>query len=195
MRSPRASQWEWESFGEYLDALERMPRAVDIGTQIPHAAVRGYVMGDRALDAPTADDLDAMQRAVADGLRRGCARAVLRPHRRPPKCTANPVPGTFADEDELAALLAAMAKAGTGVLQVVPAGVGGEMGGDQRHSIDAEIEWIARLGTQYRSRSRSWPWSTNRIRTTGGAGSTPSTGPTRRGRTSARRSRRRASAC
>ena len=33
--------WEWETFGEYLDALERMPRAVDVGTQIPHAAVRG----------------------------------------------------------------------------------------------------------------------------------------------------------
>jgi N-acyl-D-amino-acid deacylase len=33
--------WEWESFGEYLDALERMPRAVDVGAQIPHAAVRG----------------------------------------------------------------------------------------------------------------------------------------------------------
>jgi len=39
--------WEWESFGEYLDALERMPRAVDVGTQIPQAAVRAYVMGDR----------------------------------------------------------------------------------------------------------------------------------------------------
>ncbi len=43
--------WEWETFGEYLDALERMPRAVDVGTQIPHAALRGYVMGDRALEA------------------------------------------------------------------------------------------------------------------------------------------------
>ena len=64
--------------------------------------------------------------------------------------TGEYVPGTFSEEDELAALMAAMAKAGTGVLQVVPAGVGGEMGGDQRHSIDAEIEWITRLGTQYR---------------------------------------------
>ena len=61
--------WEWESFGEYLDALERMPRAVDVGTQIPQAALRAYVMGDRALDAPTADDLTAMTQAVTDGLR------------------------------------------------------------------------------------------------------------------------------
>jgi N-acyl-D-aspartate/D-glutamate deacylase len=59
------------------------------------------------------------------------------------------VPGTFSEEDELAALMAAMVEAGTGVLQVVPAGVGGEMGGDQRHSIDAEIDWITRLGRTY----------------------------------------------
>src|SRR5271163_5327758 len=42
--------WEWESFGEYLDALERMPRAVDVGTQIPHAAVRGFVRRRDRLD-------------------------------------------------------------------------------------------------------------------------------------------------
>ena len=40
-------QWGWETFPEYMDALERFPRAVDIGTQVPHGAVRAYVMGDR----------------------------------------------------------------------------------------------------------------------------------------------------
>ena len=60
------------------------------------------------------------------------------------------MPGTYSEEDELVALMAAMAEAGTGVLQVVPAGVGGEMGGDQRHSIDAEVEWISRLGERFR---------------------------------------------
>jgi N-acyl-D-amino-acid deacylase len=142
--------WEWETFGEYLDALERMPRAVDIGTQIPHAAVRGYVMGDRALEAPTAADLEAMQRAVADGLDAGALGLSFGRTAGHRSATGEYVPGTFSEEDELAALMAAMAKAGTGVLQVVPAGVGGEMGGDQRHSIDAEIEWITRLGMQYR---------------------------------------------
>jgi len=142
--------WEWETFGEYLDALERMPRAVDIGTQIPHAAVRGYVMGDRALEAPTAADLEAMQRAVAEGLDAGALGLSFGRTAGHRSATGEYVPGTFSEEDELAALMAAMAKAGTGVLQVVPAGVGGEMGGDQRHSIDAEIEWITRLGIQYR---------------------------------------------
>jgi N-acyl-D-aspartate/D-glutamate deacylase len=60
------------------------------------------------------------------------------------------VPGTYSEEAELAALMAVMAKVGSGVLQAVPAGVGGAMGGDQRHSIDAEIEWITRLGREHR---------------------------------------------
>jgi N-acyl-D-aspartate/D-glutamate deacylase len=60
--------WEWESFGAYLDALERMPRAVDVGAQIPHAAVRGYVMGDRAHDTATSMDLEAMSVIVAEGI-------------------------------------------------------------------------------------------------------------------------------
>src|SRR6201990_1330785 len=40
-------EWEWESFPEYLDALEARPRAIDIGTHVPHAPVRAYVLGDR----------------------------------------------------------------------------------------------------------------------------------------------------
>jgi N-acyl-D-aspartate/D-glutamate deacylase len=142
--------WEWESFGEYLDALERMPRAVDVGTQIPQAAVRAYVMGDRALDAPTADDLAPMAQAVTDGLRAGALGMSFGRTAGHRSASGQPVPGTYSDEDELVALMAAMAEAGSGVLQVVPAGVGGEMGGDQRHSIDGEVEWISRLGERFR---------------------------------------------
>ena len=141
--------WEWETFGEYLDALERMPRAVDVGTQIPQAALRGYVMGDRAMDAPTADDLAAMSRAVTEGLRAGALGMSFGRTAGHRSATGEHVPGTFSEEDELVALMGAMAESGRGVLQVVPAGVGGEMGGDQRHSIDAEIDWITRLGTQF----------------------------------------------
>ena len=141
--------WEWETFGEYLDALERMPRAVDVGTQIPLAAVRGFVMGDRASDAPTAEDISVMQRVVIEGLRDGALGMSFGRTAGHKSASGEYVPGTFSEEDELAALMAAMVEAGTGVLQVVPAGVGGEMGGDQRHSIDAEIDWITRLGRTY----------------------------------------------
>jgi N-acyl-D-amino-acid deacylase len=141
--------WEWETFGEYLDALERMPRAVDVGTQIPQAALRAYVMGDRAMGAPTAADLDAMSRAVTEGLSAGALGMSFGRTAGHRSATGEHVPGTFSEEEELVVLMGAMAEAGRGVLQVVPAGVGGEMGGDQRHSIDAEIDWITRLGTQF----------------------------------------------
>ena len=107
-------------------------------------------MGDRAQDAPTACDIETMQNAVKAGLRAGAlgCRSGVPPDIEVPQ--ENTVPGTYSEEDELAALMAVMAEAGSGVLQVVPAGVGGEMGGDQRHSIDAEIDWITRLGLQHR---------------------------------------------
>jgi N-acyl-D-amino-acid deacylase len=142
--------WEWETFGEYLDALDRMPRAVDIGTQIPHAALRAYVMGERAMGDPTADDLVAMTRAVSEGLRAGALGMSFGRTAGHRSLTGEPVPGTYSEEEELVALMGAMAQEGRGVLQVVPAGVGGEMGGDHRHSIDAEIEWITRLGTEFK---------------------------------------------
>ncbi len=142
--------WEWESFGEYLDALGRMPRAVDVGAQIPHAAVRGFVMGDRAHDTATGTDLEAMGRIVAEGLRAGALGMSFGRTAGNRSASGEPVPGTYSEEDELAALMGVMAEVGSGVLQVVPAGVSGAMGGDERHSIDAEIEWITRLGQQHR---------------------------------------------
>ncbi|RUP05686.1 MAG: D-aminoacylase [Mycobacterium sp.] len=142
--------WEWESFGEYLDALARMPRAVDVGAQIPHAAVRGFVMGDRAQESATAADIEAMGSIVGDGLRAGALGMSFGRTAGHRSASGEPVPGTYSEEAELAALMGVMADAGSGVLQVVPAGVGGAMGGDQRHSIDAEIEWITRLGRKYR---------------------------------------------
>ncbi len=49
-------EWTWESFPEYLDSLEALPRSIDIGTQVPHAAMRAYVMGERGLDDATDDE-------------------------------------------------------------------------------------------------------------------------------------------
>jgi N-acyl-D-aspartate/D-glutamate deacylase len=106
-------------------------------------------MGDRAQDTATGMDIDAMCKIVADGLRAGALGMSFGRTAGHRSASGEPVPGTYSEEDELAALMAAMAEVGSGVLQVVPAGVGGAMGGDQRHSIDAEIEWITRLGQKY----------------------------------------------
>ena len=66
--------WEWESFPEYLDAGEAAPRTIDIGAQVPHAAFRGYVMGDRGGDhneVPTPVEIKEMGRLVAEGVEAG----------------------------------------------------------------------------------------------------------------------------
>jgi N-acyl-D-aspartate/D-glutamate deacylase len=61
-------RWDWESFPEYLDALDRLPRMVDVGTQVPHGALRAYVMGERgaANEPATAEDVALMERLVRD---------------------------------------------------------------------------------------------------------------------------------
>jgi len=66
-------QWGWESFEEYLDVLDRRQFVIDIGAQVPHGAVRSYVMGDRgaANEAPTSHDIAAMADIVERGLRAG----------------------------------------------------------------------------------------------------------------------------
>ncbi len=138
--------WDWETFPEYLDALEGMPRSINIATQVPHAAVRAYVMRDRAQDLATADDLAAMSVIVRDAIRAGAvgfSTGRTAGHR---DIHGNPVPGTYAHEDEIVALLGAMAEGGHGVLQIVPAGVGGEMTGDAAGAMERELEWMLRCG-------------------------------------------------
>jgi N-acyl-D-aspartate/D-glutamate deacylase len=64
----------WESFPEYLDAVDAMPRAIDVGAQMPHSALRVYVMGDRGRDheeVATPEEIDEMRRLTAEALRAG----------------------------------------------------------------------------------------------------------------------------
>ena len=65
--------WQWESFPEYLDAIEKRSLAVDYGTQIAHGAVRGYAMGERGArnEEATADDIAAMARIVQEAIEAG----------------------------------------------------------------------------------------------------------------------------
>jgi uncharacterized protein (TIGR00369 family) len=101
----------WESFPEYLDALERLPHAIDIGAQVPHAALRCYVMGERGGDHaehPTAGERDEMARLLEEALAAGAlglstSRTVK--HRAK---DGRPTPSLSAREDELFALAAAM---------------------------------------------------------------------------------------
>lgn len=114
--------WEWTSFPEYLDAVERMPRVLDVGAQIAHGPLRAYVMGERgaANEPATASDRSTMATLVAEALRAGAlgfstSRTPL--HRSK---AGELVPGTTAAADELLAIGDAMAAAGHGVFQFAP---------------------------------------------------------------------------
>ncbi len=65
--------WNWESFPEYLDALEKLPRTVDVGTHVPHGSVRAYVLGEREGPGavPTEEDIEQMGNIVEEGVRAG----------------------------------------------------------------------------------------------------------------------------
>jgi len=134
--------WQWESFPEYLDALERKPRMVDIGTQVPHAAMRAYVMGDRATSGiATPDDLAAMAAITRESIVAGALGVSTTRMLAHHTSRGDAVPGTFADEPELMALAAVLRELGRGVFEVVPRGMDGEVS-DAAH---AELELMGRL--------------------------------------------------
>ena len=112
--------WDWETFPEYLDALEKLPRTVDIGTHVPHGAVRAYVLEDREQPGavPTDDDIAHMSRIVEEGVRAGAlgfstSRTVL--HK---SVDGELVPGTTATAEELVAIGRAMGRVGHGVFEM-----------------------------------------------------------------------------
>ena len=110
--------WKWESFPEYLDAVEAVPRVLDVAAQVPHAALRAYVMGDRAHEEPSMDDIAEMARLAEDGLRAGAvgfstSRTIL--HRS----KHGLVPGTHALPDELMAICDAIGRVGHRVVEMV----------------------------------------------------------------------------
>ena len=88
--------WCWETFGEYIDALASRPRTLDLGTTVPHAAVRAYVLGDRCHDYDiSADEIAQIAAVMANGVRDGAlgvstSRTVLH------ASTHGFEPGTFA---------------------------------------------------------------------------------------------------
>jgi N-acyl-D-aspartate/D-glutamate deacylase len=144
-------QWGWESFPEYLDALERMPRALDVGAMVPHAALRTYVMGEREHGDATADDVDAMTAILRTSIEAGAlgfSTGRTHGHR---SVHGDPVPGTFAAVAELDALSRAMDDAGRGVFQVVPTGIGGIEAGDPEGSMETELEWMIELASTTRN--------------------------------------------
>lgn len=132
--------WDWETFPEYLDALEKLPRTVDVATHVPHGAVRAYVLGDREKPGavPTLADMDEMSRIVEEGIRAGAlgfstSRTVL--HK---SVDGELVPGTTATAEELIVIGRAMGRVGHGVF---------EMASDLKREWN-EFQWMGDLSRE-----------------------------------------------
>jgi N-acyl-D-aspartate/D-glutamate deacylase len=109
----------WETFPEYLDALAAIPRTVDVGTHVPHVAVRNYVMGPRGWDVvASSDDIRAMVKIVEEGLRAGALGFSTNRYPGHQDLNGVSIPGTYAAAEELVAFGAGMQRAGHGVFEV-----------------------------------------------------------------------------
>ena len=143
-------RWDWETFPQYLDALEKSTLAIDIGTHVPHGAVRAYVMGERGAknEAATAKDIEQMYEIVKEGLLAGAlgfSTSRTMGHRA---LDGEPVPGSFAQEDELFGIGRALKDTGLGVFELAGAGAAGDAGGDGPDDALKEIDWMQRLSIE-----------------------------------------------
>ncbi len=102
--------WSWESFPEFLDAIEKEPRVIDYGFQLAHGALRGYVMAERgaANEPATAEDITQMQRLAEEALSAGAMGISTSRTSLHKAKDGEFVPGTFAELDELFAFADAM---------------------------------------------------------------------------------------
>jgi N-acyl-D-amino-acid deacylase len=133
-------KWDWESFPEYLDALDRMPRTIDIAAQIPHHPLRVFVMGERGInrEAATAEDIAEMRRLTEESLRAGAFGFTTSRTYSHKTNDGQLVPGHFAEEQELYGIGQAMASAGTGAF-----GMNSDFVDE-----DAEFAWMTRLSKE-----------------------------------------------
>lgn len=113
--------WEWETFPEFLDALERIPHDVDLATQVPHAALRVWVMGERAAayEHATEEEIALMAGLAAEAIRAGALGFTTSRTLNHKSVSGELTPSYEASFDELTAIAAAVGATGAGVLQLV----------------------------------------------------------------------------
>jgi N-acyl-D-aspartate/D-glutamate deacylase len=140
--------WDWESYGEYLDAVDRMPKGINAGGMVGHCAVRIHAMGERALDDGPAsdDDVAAMCDLVAEAIDAGAlgfstSRTAL--HRVP---DGRVVPGTHADERELMEIGRVLGERQRGVFE--SAAALGERGADGERRTRREVAILGEISRE-----------------------------------------------
>ena len=141
---------EWETFPEYLEFLDSRRYALDVGAQIAHGPLRSYVMGERGRnhDPATAEELKRMTDLVEEAMNAGAVGVSTSRTIGHRSISGEPVPGTFAAEEELMALADGLVRAGKGVFEIIPASTIGELKemGGEKYTLLEEFDLIKRIG-------------------------------------------------
>jgi len=111
--------WEWETFPEYLDTLEKKPLAIDVGTQIPHGAVRAFVMGERGITQERASEEEIMEmgKIVKEAIEAGAFGFSTSRTEKHRDSSGSLTPSITAHKDELVKISKAVGELNKGVLQ------------------------------------------------------------------------------
>ena len=112
-------RWDWETFPDYLDALERLPKGINYAAYVGHSALRSYVMGQRSFEETASDDdVAAMRRELAAALRAGAIGFSTSRSSNHATSDDRPVPSRLASWSEIRALVDVMADIGTGIFEI-----------------------------------------------------------------------------
>lgn len=136
--------WTWETFPEFLDALDSRQRDIDVAAFLPHSPLRVYVMGQRGVDRelPTPEDLALMRKLAEEAIRAGAlgfASSRLTLHKT---AGGQPIPSYEAQYEEIEAIARGVDDAGGGLLQFVP----DLMAGDYEGALSAVFDVASEVG-------------------------------------------------
>ncbi len=130
--------WEWESFPQYLDALDAASHVIDIAAQVPHAPLRVFAMGERGIDheeQPTADEIALMGRVAAQAIEAGAVGFSTSRSKNHRASDGRITPSYSAGEAELLGIAEAIGRTGKGVFEL----------NVENWDIDAELALMRRM--------------------------------------------------
>src|SRR4051794_15705124 len=139
--------WGWESFPEYLNVLDGRSWTLDVGTQVPHAALRTYVMGEAGADhtrRADADEIDAMARLCEEAVRAGALGFTTSRTWAHRTSTGQQIGTLTASTDEVLGVAGGLRRAGTGVVQLISDAY--QSGDDEL--VTRELELLGRLALE-----------------------------------------------
>ena len=140
--------WGWESFPEYVDVLRKGRWSMDVGVQLPHGPLRTYVMGDEKAGGnaeASPDDVAAMARLAREAMEAGAFGFTTSRTLGHLSSDGIPVPGTFADDDELFAIAKAVKEGGGRIFEVAMAGI---TPNDDKDVTERELDWIGTMAME-----------------------------------------------